>query len=412
MLHGIFRWSSSIRQAHRVTPVARNGAMIRHEYGAITEYDRPQAIYHYGKLDKPRVVYLSSTTKLSRLPRVVDALTNYSSAEASDPRGHIWVFELPYYEECTHMEQWQTEFYPTCNILHETLPAKLISTKGSWRTAWLVQDNPVVLKMLNLNRNFDPESYAYHQVDAMAMERLTSSPYSIHSHGFCGESILVEFADGEGRAMVKNKNLTTKQRLKMALDLAKGLDDMHSIDTTRGLNATFVHNDINMANIVAINGKFKYSDFNIGYMLKWNRTGDKPCGFPQRWEGKLWRSPEELRNTTYVSEKADIYSLGNILFHVMTKHQPWTWLEPDGKPLMDEIESRKLQGGMPFFPEKFRNSTDMAVQALYEAIRACYKQDPEKRPTAFQLALGLSRVIERIDRGKITRVTEDIFHFE
>ena len=411
-----FMWSSSIYEAwptHRMTPVARNGAMIRHEYSSIMEYDRQKDIHHYGKIDKPRVVLLWSGTEFSSSPRVVDALTNYTPANASDPRGHIWGFELPYYEECTPMEQWQTEFYPTCNILHEVRPGKLISTKGSWRTAWVVEGDPVVfkpvvLKMLNLYRNFDPESYAYHQVDAMAMERLTKSEYSIHSHGFCGQSILVEWADGEGRSMIKNKKLSTNKRLKIARDLAKGLDDIHSIDTPRGRNATYVHNDVNIANVVAINGKIKYSDFNIGYLLKWN--GSQPCGFPQRWEGKLWRSPEEIRNTTYVSEKIDIYSLGNILFQVMTKHQPWTWLEPGERPSEAEVAVRKMKGGMPYIPPEFRNSTDLAVQALYEAIRVCYKHDPEKRPTAFQLAQGLTRVLEWIEHGNYTKVTEKIFY--
>lgn len=400
-------------QSHRLnvipnSPTSRNGAILRHEHRSITDYDRQQDIHRYtASMDKPRIVILSSSPPPSTPRRSVEAISNYTPP--NNTLSYIWDFELPYHQECTPMESWQTTFYPTCNILHEVQADQLLSTKGSWRTAWLTENEKIVLKMLNFDRTYDTESYSYHQVDAMAMERLTFSKHSIDAYGFCGQSVLVEFASGEGRDLIKNKKLSSIGRLLIGRDLARGINDVHSMDAKKSRNATFVHNDVNIANIVAMSsGRIKFSDFNIGYPLKWNKT--KPCGYPQRWEGKLWRSPEEIRNTTYVSVKTDVYSLGNLLFQVMTRHQPWTWLEPNGRPTLDEIAQSKLEGKTPFIPNKFVNSTDMAVQALYHAIRACFQQDPNKRPTAYQVSYGLYQALKWIKEGnKTMRITEDLF---
>ena len=393
----------------RDMPTARNGAIVRREHRSITEHDRQQDIHRYSTTeDKPRIVILSSSTVSSRSSRFVDTLSNYTAPTRA--KSYIWDFEVPYFKKCTFMNEWQATFYPTCNTLHEVQAAELLSSKGSWRTAWMIEnDEQVVLKMLNLERNFDIESFNYHQVDVMAMERLTKSKYSILSYGFCGQSVLVEYAPLEGRDLIKNKKLSKFGRLLLGRDLARGIRDIHSIDTPFSKNATFVHNDVNIANILATkNGRLKFSDFNIGYPLKWNKT--KPCGYPQRWEGPLWRSPEEIHNATYVSEKTDVYSLGNLLFQVMTRHQPWTWLELNGRPTLNEIAKIKLQGATPFIPSNFVNSTDMSVQALYHAIQACFKQDPKKRATAFQVAHGLSKVVRWIEGGNTTMtLTEDLF---
>jgi hypothetical protein len=107
------------------------------------------------------------------------------------------------------MEPWQSSFYPTCNLLHQvdqqSFDATLLSTRGSWRTAWLLQEQKVVLKMLHYDRDYDQESFSYHQRDAMAMERLTASKYTTNVHGFCGQSVWVEFAPHDCRGTGKKE---------------------------------------------------------------------------------------------------------------------------------------------------------------------------------------------------------------
>ena len=85
----------------------------------------------------------------------------------------------------------------------------------------------------------------------MAMEKLTASPHVINIYGFCGRSVITEYADGPrlGTLADKSKKYPLK-RLEIARDIASALSDVHSIDGDE--RATFAHFDINPANVVVI----------------------------------------------------------------------------------------------------------------------------------------------------------------
>jgi serine/threonine protein kinase len=159
---------------------------------------------------------------------------------------------------------------------------------------------------------------------------LTSSPYTVNEYGFCSQSVLTEWAPTGGRDHVKSYDIKSRERLKIARDLARGLADLQSLrhlHSYSDINRTsvFAHNDINIANTVFVNGMVKWNDFNIGVLLRTEiHNSAKACGSPVLFKADMWRSPEEVRNTSYVQvEQSDVYGLGNVLYQVMTRHQPW-----------------------------------------------------------------------------------------
>lgn len=406
-------------------PVSRNGFVRRdikpnmHIY--IQDYPPRDQELHQERFhddteilaDKPRVFYYVPVPQSTENPpesgsgsaaiqRPIDPLSE-DETSAKTAYHYLRPYEKPYHHQCKNMQNWQSRFYPSCNQMHELDATQdstsLLSMDGSWRSTWKYKqgDDNIVLKMLQLNREFDHQSYSYHQIDAMALERLTFSKFVVTSFGFCGQSTLVELAPQDARTVIKDESVGSKERLRMARDLSRGLNHIHSIDRSSGKKATLCHNDINVANIVNVNKQtLKFNDFNLAVLLKWNKT--KPCGYPVRFRGDLWRSPEEIRNDTYVSEKIDIYSLGNVLFQVLTRHQPWTWLEPEGKLSDDQVAERKLDGKKPNFPDKIIESRKLAQQAMYYGTLACYEPDPTKRPTAHQLAQGFHQALRWVEK--------------
>jgi len=387
----------------------------------------------------PRIIYLNSPETIHSSNRTVELLGGPCPYCEREPDDFILPIERPYYEQCTPMADWQEKYYPTCNGLHEislgepatfsgwntsrndtssnddhpnnqssafstTDLVELLSLSGSWRSAWRKTNQfneTVVLKLLRYhNREFDHESFRYHRIDAMAMERLTSSPYIVDIYGFCGESVLTEYATGSARLHLKNKHLGSKERLVMGRDIARALAALHSIDYPDSTNVTFTHNDINVANAVEVNGRIKLNDFNIGNLLRWN--GTKPCGSPVRFMAPFWKSPEENRaRDQYVdAAKTDVYGLGNLLFQVLTTRQPWTHLEPNGTLTVQEIVERKEAGLAPTVPDKVVQSKKVAIQALYFATMACFRYRPEDRPTSHELAESLNRALKWARSGK------------
>jgi tRNA A-37 threonylcarbamoyl transferase component Bud32 len=347
------------------------------------------------------------TTSTSR--RAVEPLSDRARPPRRDD-SNIWPFERPYYRDCTYIDAAMTITRPTCNLLHE-LPTtnnddlSLISTKGSWRSVWgwsttssthtttstttdtanttsppsppLPNNIGLIVKRLRLDREWNHEAYERHLVDAMAMEQLTSSPYICNLYASCGPSVITERATGNARYFLKNPNLSALQRLELARDLATGLADVHA--------AHFIHHDLNVANVLEVNGRLKLNDFNIGLRMRRYKHNDTICPIPVRFEAPLWKSPEEIRNSTYVDGYAtDVYGMGNLLFQVLTKRQPWTHLEEPFPLNKTEVISKKLAGGLPTLPKKYTEYSGAAI-VLGQAAMACFRET-EKRPTARTLA--------------------------
>mmetsp|Transcript_7673 Transcript_7673/g.20763 ORF Transcript_7673/g.20763 Transcript_7673/m.20763 type:complete len:257 (+) Transcript_7673:65-835(+) len=243
--------------------------------------------------------------------------------------------------------------------------------------------------------NFEDAHFEHDRVDAVAMERLTSSDHVIDIFGFCGHSVMTEFADGASVGQLADKaKKVPLERLKIARDIAHGLADVHGIDGDE--NPTFVHLDINPANVVSVGGTLKLNDFNIGIIRRWNTTSEEPCGFPTQYPNPQWRSPEEARSEQHLTEKVDIFSMGHIFFRLICGHQPWNKLEPGGKPEKEEINDKVQRGVLPFIPEDIVNSQEAEVIAIRDVMLQCYSFHPKERPTARQIANTLDKALEAL----------------
>jgi len=70
-------------------------------------------------------------------------------------------------------------------------------------------------------------------------------------------------------------------------------------------------------------------------------------------------------------------------------HEPWNKLELDGRPPPDEV-TRKVKAGMlPHIPDDVLNTKDPELQAIRDAMLACYTIDPKERPSARSIATFL-----------------------
>jgi serine/threonine protein kinase len=249
--------------------------------------------------------------------------------------------------------------------------------------------------------NFEDAHFEHDRVDAVAMERLTSSKHVINIFGFCGHSVMTEYADGSrlGELVDKAKGKPL-QRLRIARDIANGLADVHGIDGDG--NATFVHLDINPANVVSVGGTLKLNDFNIGIIRRWNETSNEPCGFPAQYPNPQWRSPEEAREEQDLTEKVDVFSMGHIFFRMICGHEPWNKLEPGGRPSKEEVIEKVQTGILPFIPDSVMETDDPEVVAILEAMLGCYTFDPLQRPSARKISRSLDKVLQRLKKETIS----------
>ncbi|KAI3756037.1 hypothetical protein L1987_55849 [Smallanthus sonchifolius] len=175
-----------------------------------------------------------------------------------------------------------------------------------------------------------------------------------------------------------NVQLDERRRMRMALDVAKGMNYLHTS------NPIIVHRDLKTPNLlVDKNWVVKVCDFGMSRMKHHTFLSSKStAGTPE------WMAPEVLRNEPS-NEKCDVYSFGVILWELATLRIPWT-----------EMNSMQVVGAVGF---QFRHLDipEHVDPAAARIISDCWHLEPQSRPS-FKEIISRLRSLKRLstDRTK------------
>ncbi|OAY83077.1 serine/threonine-protein kinase CTR1-like [Ananas comosus] len=165
--------------------------------------------------------------------------------------------------------------------------------------------------------------------------------------------------------------LDMKRRLRMALDVARGINYLHC------LNPPIVHWDLKSPNLlVDKNWSVKVCDFGLSRFKANTFISSKSvAGTPE------WMAPEFLRGEPS-NEKSDVYSFGVILWELLTMQQPWNGLSPAQVVGAVAFQNRRLtipQGTCP---------------VLAALIESCWADDPRQRPSFSSIVDTLKKLLK------------------
>jgi hypothetical protein len=159
----------------------------------------------------PRTIYFDGDSFAPMIPHRIladDVMLHADPREEAVNEGHHSM--VPNHEDpdCIPMAEWQTQSFPNCNVVHEMDLRRAANEediasihelgKGFFRSTWkwaAVGDKSIALRTLRMDRQFHEFHFDLHRRDAVAMERLTHSPFVMNIYGYCGQSALSELAD-------------------------------------------------------------------------------------------------------------------------------------------------------------------------------------------------------------------------
>ncbi|RDX98674.1 putative serine/threonine-protein kinase SIS8, partial [Mucuna pruriens] len=180
-----------------------------------------------------------------------------------------------------------------------------------------------------------------------------------------------------------NQTLDIRKRLRMALDVARGMNYLHH------RNPPIVHRDLKSSNLlVDKNWTVKVGDFGLSRLKNETLLTTKSGrGTPQ------WMAPEVLRNEPS-NEKSDVFSFGVILWELITQSIPWK-----------NLNSLQVVGVVGFMDRRLDlpEGLDPHVASV---INDCWRSDPEQRPSFEELIQRMMFLVNRVTAVSIKRISE------
>lgn len=184
------------------------------------------------------------------------------------------------------------------------------------------------------------------------------------------------YPNGSLRNLLNKQGTSFKVKIRMALDIAKCIDDMHQ------LQPPIIHGHLNINNVILdnefkilIDGIFfialkKYYTLNSNYCYK-----------------TVYTAPEFLLDANRFIFKptleGDIYSLGMIFYEIFTENKPF-----NGFLLKELTKKVSAEKSRPKIQDNILSSK------LANLIRCCWQDEPLKRPNSSQVVQVLNNMID------------------
>ena len=205
--------------------------------------------------------------------------------------------------------------------------------------------------------------------------------------------LVLEFVEGVSLSQIMQRLLDRKELLELPAALfigaeaAQGLDHAHRKKDDDGTPLGIVHRDVSPQNVLVSNeGAVKVSDF--GLVKAADNVLKTASGVSI---GKIsYMAPEQGQSGTSIDARADIFSLGVMLWEMLTLR---SLIPPDDPARAAQL----MQSGAWEPPSRFNPKVPERVDRI---VLHCLMLDREQRmPTAQQLSLELREILHEMAAG-------------
>ena len=237
-----------------------------------------------------------------------------------------------------------------------------------------------------VKKRFNREKKIQASLDHPSIARLYDASTDEHGVPF----LVMEYVDGHPITTYSNENqLSVKQRVELFISVCQAVQYAHQ--------NLIIHRDLKPSNImVNPEGECKLLDFGIAKLL--DQSGDLPelTRSGQQYFSMKYAAPEQIQNRP-VNTLTDVYSLGVLLYQLLTGSLPYTITE---QTTYGEFERKICDEPVPKPSSIIRKSKDLYKQLqgdMDNIILKALEKSPDRRyRSAEALADDLKRYLHNL----------------
>lgn len=241
-------------------------------------------------------------------------------------------------------------------------------------------DRIVAIKVLPKSLAETPEVKERFQREARALAQLNHSHIvTIYEMGEAGDHLYFVMEHVRGRnlsSLIGSGELSPKESIRMVSEICDALAFAHE----RGI----IHRDIKPENIlIDEKGMVRVADFGLAKLLQDGPDPEYNLTMSQQALGTLfYMSPEQKSSPSEIDHRCDIYSLGIVLYEMLTGEVPAGHFSPPSKlvhtdPAIDSVVLRALK---PRPEDRYQSISDFRNDLV-----ACCSETPSKMGASLKL---------------------------
>jgi serine/threonine-protein kinase len=256
-------------------------------------------------------------------------------------------------------------------------------------------DRDVAIKMLLHGTLGNATTRERFRREALVLSRLShpgvATIFDFDVRNGCEFLVMEYVAGGTLQSRLAAGPLPVDDVLTLGIAIAEALDNAH--------RHGFLHRDLKPGNVaLTAEGHPKILDFGIALLLSGDRAAGRITEAGTIMGSIPYMSPEQLLGET-CDARTDVYSLGVMLFEMLTGQRPFVKERPEA--LMFAIISNAAQSVRALRPD--------APEALDRLVTACLRKDPADRPTsAAQVSEVLRGIRDGLPTGALALAPRDV----
>lgn len=214
-------------------------------------------------------------------------------------------------------------------------------------------DRPVAIKILPQEFGDDPDFRISFETEAKAMARLNhTNLVGVYDFGDINNTLYIIMEYVPGRSLfdtAHKRSVDMKEAARLIADMCRGLDHAH--------RAGMLHRDIKPANVLIDDeARPKIVDFGLARPMDETHSGGVIFGTPG------YTAPEVIADPSNVDQRADIFSMGAMLYELLTGSMPplpyvSVAKVNDTHPAFDTIISKAIH---PQREQRYEHASEMA----------------------------------------------------